>query len=230
MRARLALGCLGGVALGLGGVWACIPNPSGAFEDFQERIKSFEGPPIEEAGPPVEAGPPPTEATEGLYYGACYSELALGQVTNVLSFYTKTKFTPDAAGGQLELTIEALKFENLAPPAKVSREGITGGIIPAPAAAVNAEGQFTLSLGTVSVPGDANPISQSEVLIENAQLQGRFAAAQFCGRLTGFVVKPAAASRNLDIEKNFCQFRPIKDGDDTPVLTRADFQPSACPL
>lgn len=227
-RSRFAVGCLAGVAIAVGTTWACIPHPGGDFEDYQERIGDFPKAIIEAST--FEAAPPPTEAVEGLYYGACVSELAFGQVSNAFNFYTLTKFTPDEEGGKLELSIQALRIENSQPPATVATSGIVGDAISAPAASVASNGRYRLELGTVNVPGEANPISGSPVEIAGASIEGRFAEAKFCGRLGGEVLRPAAAARQLDPPLNICQFFPVKDGDPTPALDFAEFQPESCPL
>jgi hypothetical protein len=229
-RAPLAFGSLGLIVAALMAPWACIPHPDTDFEDYQERIASFPKPVIEASV--VDQGPPPTTAVEGIYYGACLSELAFGQPDNVFNFYTKTKFTPGTNGGpgKLELSIQPLILVNNKPPPTISLSGAVGSPIAAPAADVNAAGKYTINLGTVTVPGTANPISGSNVLIESATLQGNFAEARFCARLGGEVKQPVAAARTLDTSQNICQFLPIKDGDPKPVLAAGDFQAASCPL
>lgn len=232
MRARFALGFLGSVATASFGVWSCIPHPTDDFEDYQERIASFQG---VGGGAALDSGPPPTDAQTGLYYSACLSELANFQVQRVLSFYTKTEFTPTTGGaGTLKLTIQALKVTNSAPPPTVNPADIVGGIIPDPAnnpqpAAVDASGLFTLNLGQTLVPGSANPITGSNIRIENGQLLGRFGTSRFCARLSGNLEEPTPAKRTLAGERNVCIFVPIKDGDPTPTFTPQEFSASACP-
>lgn len=229
-RAPLAFGCLGFVVAALTAPYACIPHPDTDFEDYQERIASFPKPVIEASV--FETAPPPTQAVEGIYYGACLSELAFGQPDNVFNFYTKTKYTPGANGGpgKLELSIQPLVVINKKPPPTISLAGAVGAAIEAKPADVDAAGKYLINLGTVTVPGTANPISGSDVLIESATLQGSFAAERFCARLGGEVKQPIAAARTLDTSQNICQFVPIKDGDARPPLTAAEFQAASCPL
>ncbi len=228
-RARITLGCLGALVVAFGTTWACIPHPDQDFEDFQGRAAAFPKQEIEASV--FEAAPPPTQAVKGLYYGACLAELGFGQPTKRFSFYTLTEFTPsDGGSSKLQLSIQPLKLENAQPPSTVSKAGAVGAEIPAPPADVAASGRFTLQLGTVYVPGAANPISGSDVEITGANLDGRFAEARFCARLGGKVVKPAAAARDLNPPDNICQFIPIKDGDPMPAFTEADFQTASCPL
>ena len=233
MRARLVLGCLGSFVAAAFVPFACIPHPKGDFEDYQERIASF--PSNTPEASVFDSAPPPTEAQEKLYYGACLSELALGQVTNVFSFYTKTKYVPSAGGvgGTLEVSIQALQTANGDAPTTFTSSGITGGIIPdpklaIPPAAVDGEGRFLFELRTTTVPGNANPISGGEVLIELATLRGRFQASQFCARLGGEVKAPSAAARTLTEQKNVCRFFILPDNSPIPALNPSDFVAESC--
>jgi hypothetical protein len=234
LGARLTVGCLGAlvVAFGLAGVpTACIPHPEGDFEDYQKRLAATPQTVIEASTFDISA--PPTNAVEGTYYGACLAELAFGNVVQRFNFFTITKYTPDASGAKLQLSIQPLLIQpppaNL-PPTTVSKSGAAGPEIPTPPGAVQSNGRFRLELGTVNVPGTANPISGGDVEIAGAFLDGRFAEARFCARLGGEVLKPVAAARTLDPPLNICQFVPIKDGDPMPEFTKADFQPESCPL
>lgn len=227
-RARFALGCLGALVIAFGSTWACIPHPADDFEDYQERVANLPKATVEAST--FEAAPPPTNAVEGTYYGICVSELAFGQVNKGFNFFTLTKFTPGEAGGKLELSIQPLAIVNNQPPPTVSKAGAVGSPIAAPPADVAADGKYKIDLGTVTVPGTANPISGSDVEILTATLEGRFAEAKFCARLGGQVTKPVAAARVLNPPQNICQFVPIKDGDPTPGFTSADFQPESCPV
>jgi hypothetical protein len=227
MRARVFVGfsfCFAAAALG---PWACIPHPEQDFEDYQERIANIPKTQIEAS---TFDGAPPAEAVKGLYYGACATELAKNQLSKVFNLYTNTEFTPAAGGGQLVLSFQLLKVKNgTLPPDTVTSADIVGGIIQGAAAPVDATGKFSLSLGTATFPGDANPISGSDVRIENTTLIGRFSAGRICARLGGQVVQPVAAARTLD-DTNICQFFPVNEGDPRPEPTLADFQKDACGL
>lgn len=221
------------VVVAIAAIGACIPHPSGDFEDYGERTQGFNAPVDNDGGGGFD-GAPPTVATEGLYYGACLSQLAFGQPNLVFNFYTKTKFVPDGAGGRLSLSIEALKLEPDAtgkngPPAKVSAAGVVGGVmqsVESPTPNVEPDtGRYSVSLGNVLVPGTANPISGSDVQITDAKLNGRFAKERFCAQLNGQVVRPVQLT--LEPPRNICQFVPVKDGDPRPPLTAPDF--ASCP-
>lgn len=217
--------------LGLGGLGvACLPDPGGDFDDYQGRLGQYQGAAGDGGG--FDAAPPPTTEQTGLYYGACLSQLAFGRTDRVFNFLVDMAFTPQAPGGSLVLKLTPLELAKGAdvPPPTVSRAGTLGatyGNAP-PGAPVDAEGRYRIDLGSVTIPGDANPVSRREVLIDNAALVGRFAVEKFCARLNGDVKKPVTLT--LDPSINVCLFTPIKDGDPTPLYTdSADFAAANCP-
>ena len=74
-RACLSVGFLGTVLVAGGG--ACIPDPKGEYEDYQERTANL-GPKDEPVGDAaVLDTKPPETATEALYVGICTTALAL---------------------------------------------------------------------------------------------------------------------------------------------------------
>ncbi len=181
-------------------------------------------------------GAPPTEAQEGLYYGACLSQLAFGRLDRVFSFYSKSKFTPDpAGGGKLILTLQALALEPGGPgtdrrPTTVEQAKTIGGTMTSPDPAtpnVQGSGKYSVELGTVTVPGEANPITGREVIIEQAKLNGLYASERFCAQLNGNVIQPVQLT--LSPDQNICQFVKVEEGAARPELTAADFTASACP-
>lgn len=228
MRARTPLVCL---AVGLG-IVACLPKPDQDFEDFSKRANAL--PVVDAGGGSFEAAAPPTEAVTGLYYGACLCQLAFSQTNLVFNFLVNTSFVPDpAGGGKLSLKLQPLKLasDGKHPPDVVSSAGIVGDVKDFEATVDNvaaADGRFTMELATTTVPGDANPITGRNVVIENSKLTGFFAKERFCARLNGDVVQPIQLT--LDPPQNICEFFPIKEGDKTPVLTNDQFQPGSCPF
>lgn len=227
MHARLSV-----LVAAIAGTAACFPNPAKDFDEYAESADELAPPPpVSEAGAGFDAGLPPTEAVEGTFYGACLSQLAYYQLKRVFNFYTETKFVPGEGGGTLSMTLQPLKLsEAEGPPETVSKAGVVGekkDIQPS-APNVAADGRYTIELGTTTVPGDANPITGRDVIIENAKLTGVFGQERFCARLNGNVTQPIQLT--LDPPENICQFVPIKDGDPTPTFTLDDFTPEACPF
>jgi hypothetical protein len=234
MRGRFLL--LGFVGVGVGIGAACIPHPTDDFEDYQERIAPFAAPP-EDPDASFEAGPPPTEASEGLYYGACLSQLAFGRMDRVFSFYTKTSFVPaESGGGSLVLSLQPMRLTSVGepprdvPPTLFSESELTGQPAESPAPAspnVEPTSRWAVDLGTVEVPGDANPITGRPVVIENTRLTGQFGTERFCARLNGDVKQPVELT--LTPSDNICQFYLLEEGDAVPTLVREDFNAAACP-
>lgn len=212
-------------------IFACV-NPSKDFDDYTGRASEFVPTSLGDGGN-FQAAPPPTEAVEGTYYGACMSQLAFYQLSKVFNFFITTKYVPDPAGGAtMTLTLQslALAADTGGPPANVSKSGALGDVFTSASMPqnVSADGRYVVDLGHVAVPGDANPISRRDILIDATKFRGFFSANRFCGQLEGNVTQPIQLT--LTPPQNICQFIAIKDGDPTPVLTRDDFQTSACPL
>lgn len=215
-------------------VLACLPDPEKDFDKYKTDIAPYAA----LGGGGTFDGSAATQAVEGTFYGACLSQLAQSNPDKVFNFIVDTKFTPNpgGGGGQLVLKLQPIKTEQQGtpdvvgrqPPATVTRANATGTVLgngqPVP---TDGEGKFTIQFGEVTVPGDANPISQRNVVIENGAMAGRFLTNSFCTRLSGDVTVPLSVT--LDPPKNICQFRPIKDGDPTPKFTFQDFLPGTCP-
>jgi len=233
-----ALVFTGSLVVGVAALVACIPHPDKDFEDYGDRSASYRTVPTEAGS---FDGTVQTEATEGLYYGTCLSQLAFGRPDKVFNFYTKTKFTPDGAGGKLTITLQALKLNPATngPPIKFEKAGTTGpeqtSLVPM-TANIDAATKVTITFADVAgrpalvtVPGDANPITGRPVEIENVKLTGFFAKEKFCALLNGNVVVPVTL--DLEPQRNVCQFIPVKEGDPTPALTKEeDFASSTCPF
>jgi len=214
---------------------ACLPNPANDFDDYANRTASFRETNTADAAPIDSQAP--TQAVTGIYYSACLSQLAINQVSRVLSFYVETSFTPDpAGGGKLSLTFTPLKLGNPCPSgtctgapnavSKANTDGQTFNITDVP---VDAKGVFQPANipGVVAVPADCNPISHRDITINSAAIPGRFQEQQFCTKLSGNVTVPVTIV--LDPSMNTCLFFAVKDGDPPPALT-SDMFASNCPL
>lgn len=180
-------------------------------------------------GGSVDATAPP-QPVEGLYFGACLTKLAAGRIDRVLRFYTEVKYTPAApdAKATLELRLTALRLgASNGPPPTVSKSETVGQTFAIPKSAVTPSGVYDGPLGTITVPGAANPISGRDIVIEQAAVPGRFAVAKFCSQFSGHVTTPTDIL--LEGPSNTCIYLPVKEGDPTPALQLADF-PSTCAL
>lgn len=221
-RACLSAAGLGTVLVAAAG--ACIPDPEGEYEDYKERTANL-GP--TDPGPsdaaPLDTKPPET-ATEALYVGICTTALAAKDPAQALRFYTTTKYTPDAAGGKLTLTIKPLvgwANGDYITPKAVTQSETRGNEFSAPDLTIGADGRFTANLNTITVPADANSISGREAVIQNTVIDGRFAAKEFCATLGGHLIVPY--EYDFIPKDNVCLFIEVKDGDPVPTRAQGDF-------
>jgi len=86
--------------------------------------------------------------------------------------------------------------------------------VTASGVAVDGAGKFTAPLGTLTIPGAANPITGRDVVIEAASLSGTLETTTFCARLAGNVVQPISVT--LDPAQNPCVFIRSAEGDPVP--------------
>ncbi|HSO39569.1 MAG TPA: hypothetical protein VLT33_43885 [Labilithrix sp.] len=200
---------------------ACV-DPKHDFDAYNDRTTGFrETKPVDASVPDTA---PPTESFEGLYFAACLSTLAAGRIDRVLRFYTELKFTPDATGGtgKLSLKLTALKLgPNNGPPPTVGKDQLVGTSLAITDTPTTAAGVYAAAFGTANIPGAANPISGRDIVVEMAQLPGRFAKDKFCSQLIGHVVQPTDIP--LEGASNTCIYLPVKEGDATPAIKNEDF-------
>lgn len=166
---------------------------------------------------------------DAVYYGACLTALASGNVEKVLHYYGEASYLPSGAGGgTLTLRLTSLRVGDMgAPPATVSKTATVGSTSKLENVAVDANGKFAGVLGTVTVPGAANPITGRDIVIDNTKLTGKYAGQQFCAQLSGDVVQPISVT--LMGSENTCVFFKTVDGAPLPTLTAATFA-GGCPL
>lgn len=213
--------CTGNVSPGFGE--GGVDVEAGATDASEAEDAGTDAPASADAGP---------GATTGVYYAACLTQLAAGRVDDVFHFYAETSFTAGSVGasGKLSIAITPLKLGATGgAPAAVSKSATTGAASSFVNTAVASTGRFTGDLGSVAIPAAANPISGSDVVIEQAVFDGKHAAppARFCSRLSGEVTKPVAST--LTPANNTCIFIKVTAGAPPPVLTSTDFA-GGCPL
>lgn len=225
MRAANRPFCLlSSVALSSAVISGCLPSPKTDYEDFLDRTESYRTD-DSDAASIANDSEAPKEAIKGLYYTSCLSELAYGDVRRVIRFYTVTEYTPSASGGTLSLNMSPLLAYDQAAkgptaPPTFSMTYAKGAAIPA-SGTVDANAVFSISLGTVKLDPDANPITGRPITIETTQLKGLFASSSFCSTLSGQVTEPI--QQPLSAPKNICLFVPLKDGDPLPEQDKAAF-------
>jgi hypothetical protein len=201
----------------------CIPHPADDFNDYNARTE-----PYRQTADASSDSAPPEGSVKGLYFGACLSKLAAGRVDRVLRFYTEVDFVKDATGptGKISLKLTSMKLApGNAPPPTVSKSETVGKTYSIDNQPTNELGVYSGPLGSdtdgngipdVQIPGEANPISGREIVLENVNVPGRFAPGTFCSQLIGHVVQPTDVE--LEGPANTCIFIPVNVGDPTPPL------------
>ncbi len=157
---------------------ACV-DPEGRYDDFIERSAGMRG---------QDAGTPQTGERfdfSGSYLLALSTTLAPGQP---ILFSCDVSVASDLE--TLDLTIQPLTTDDAAAPREPVGDSLDVSAIP-----YAEDGSFSVDFGQVTVPGDANPISGSDIVADvmitatafpmNAELPD-----YFCGEATGSVSVP----------------------------------------
>ena len=226
--ARFSLASLLATALVCGASFpACLPDAEKDYNEFRAETEAIRGKKVIDfggggggsAGAGGEAGAAGAPAVglpdaTGTYHVTCLPSIGGGDPAKALRFVATiavTKDTPEAETGTAVFTLTPL----LIPATSISQT--TGASFTTAAPVAFTVGQpSTLDFGDgVSVPGEANPISMSEILLNSAQMVTRIKTPTYtCAELNGQAVKPLqidlAAATSIDV----CLFDRIPDGTD----------------
>jgi hypothetical protein len=206
---------------------ACLPDAEKDYEDFRADTADVRGKKVidfspqggaggagGEAGAGGDAGSPGLAEIGGTFQVTCLPSISGGDPAKALRFVGKvelTKDSPEATSGTASFTFTPLKI----PATSLADTSGTSFSTSSPVA-VSVGEPFTLALGdNVSVPGDANPISGSEILLNNVSMKVRVRTSDFlCSELDGQAVKPLmidlAAAESVDV----CLFDRVPEGTD----------------
>lgn len=174
---------------------ACLPHPSGDYDEFIEDTNSLRGePPLPDGGGTVIDASVPIEATEGQYLAACLPSLSGQRADKALRFIAETKYVPgeNGANGTLGLTLYPLAVT-----ATVFDKANTVGepLVVGDALPVDAQAKFSGTVARAQINKDANTISPRDIVIENTSLEGQFAAeGNFCSTFNTTVTAPITQS------------------------------------
>ena len=168
---------------------------------------------------------PPTEAGVGQAYtnaAYCMTALASGDPAKAHRFALAT-----IAGGNSTVTFEMTPL--LSGATKLDTAQTIGSIVTLADIAVAKSGAFDYVSPTgkiIEIPGEANPISGSRIMLERLDLSGKIdsSAPKYCGSFVAKIIEPAAL-KGSDVAAT-CLFYKLSPGDMLPVATAADY--TAC--
>lgn len=139
--------------------------------------------------PPCEPCEEPALPAEGSYLALIKTSLAPG---SPIRFHLRVEHT-----GPTAISFEIQPLRVLWPSSEDPCDHLIGCLVGSsvrrPNVAVASDGTFEVDLGSFDVPGVANPISGSDIVLD-AALQGKVrSASHVCGTVTGQVSSPIAA-------------------------------------
>jgi hypothetical protein len=162
----------------------CV-DVEGDYDDYKERDKKTTDPVGAGCDPDAGAAPcdPVTAGTlDGQWLFALSASLS---PQSPLLFFANITSTDNAGQIDWEWTVTPLDARTRTP--------LTGADVTFPNSTIPADGNWTVQLGTISVPGEANPITVGNVIeAQNVALTGSVCGGRdfLCGTVTGDVTKP----------------------------------------
>jgi len=162
------------VALGLG-LSGCA-DPEGEFKAFEERKAANQG-----SGGTTACDPPAAGEADGDFLFALSATLAPNKpILGVVGITTT-----DGANGT-EMSV------NLQPLSATDRKTAVGTADDFGPYALNADGTVAIEIASLITPGEANPITGSEINASDVVLGGQVCGVKdfYCGTVTGNVTKP----------------------------------------
>lgn len=220
--ARFSLIAIAGAALLCAASFpACLPDAEGDYNDFRRDTESVRGKKVIDypdssggAGGATDGCAATTGLPDasGTYHVTCLPSIGNGDPGQALRFVGKivvTKDTPESATGKVTVGLTPLLKDATSLTETVGVEFSTATPVDFTAGEAS-----TLPFGSgVSVPGLANPISGSEILLNDARMVARVKTCSFlCAELDGQAVKPLnidlAAADSIDV----CLFDRVPDG------------------
>ncbi|MBW2529655.1 MAG: hypothetical protein JRI23_36095 [Deltaproteobacteria bacterium] len=177
-RARQAL--VTGLSIALVCPLAGCPDPGAEFEEFVDRHADVYGTTVGSSGVGGGCALPAVGELDGEYLFSLVVQLSATKPAPLKATLTTA---PGATGFEYSLGMQPLSAED-----RATEVGAPFTLGPFP---VNPDGSFDSDWGTITVPGDTNPISASE-LVADVQVAGTLCPGDyFCGIANGQVTSPA---------------------------------------
>lgn len=160
------------------------PDPQGSFDEFGKRYDKINGGGSSSASTGVGGGcsAPMAGELDGDFLFSLSAKLKPKKAIALLM-----KVTTTDSGGTLMMGLEATPLSGMD-----HMTPVDAPITIAPFA-INADGSFDASLGTITVNGEANTITPGSDIVATVNLQGRLCAENpdfICGTVTGMVTMP----------------------------------------
>ena len=191
------------LALTLGAAFVHCAHPEADYESYLEVIKrrtSSDPPPATCLGTPVTTD----VDISGTYVGYCRVNFA--SASQALRLATRFTKTGDSVAAKFEpLKIGSTTVNDTVGDPEVSATGTIVG------------GKFKLDVGVVKVSGSANPISGSDIQIDNATFEAVINSKdEILAELDGALIKPFEFNLSDKSKTDICVFMRLADGVTLP--------------
>ena len=163
---------------------AGCPDPQGAFDDFSKRYDKINGGSSSSgAGGAMACTAPAAGMADGDWLFSLSAKLSPKKAVAFKMAVTTT----DAGGGALKMGRKATPLSNMDQMTPVGPE-VDLGMFD-----VAADGNFDADLGTLTITGDANPITPGSDIVATASIHGSLCSQDpefVCGTVDGQVMMP----------------------------------------
>ena len=203
-------------------VVACV-DPGKDYQDYVDRTADAHAPPPINVDSGVETGPlyaPDAAFMTSFYFMSCLTGNAEGDPSKASTSVVKVTYAPKSGGGgTITLGDQALKT---APTSLGDVSGMYYQASPANAP-VAPDGTATVTWGTTTIPGDANPVTMMDLVFTSSSLALHVESeTQICGNFSGNLIQPLQT-----LVTGPCVFRLLPSAASAPpTLTLSDFH---CP-
>jgi len=193
-------------------------NPKAEYDDFVERTNTIRGGDSAVA----DTTPPDVTASDlditGTWLGACLPNNIASNPEVALLFMVEAKFTAEASGGgKVDITMTPMKDTAT----KMDKSETSGASFGKTGIPVATNGQFTLDVGDITIPGDAQRIGASTLKLTGIVFKNQISAKdKYCAEIDGKLVSPFEI--DLGPPGDYCVFKPVALGGALPTFKLSD--------